>query len=137
MTREERINNLMGLKHSKDVFKGEVIPSTDPFFKEFEHSQDGVRAGTKILLTYVLVHGIRTIAGIINRWAPTSENDTEAYINDVCKKTGKPPYYTLTDADIHNADFMVDLVKAIIYHENGEVTISDGIIRNGVIEAYA
>ena len=36
-------------------------------------------------------HGINTLRGVISRWAPPNENDTNAYINAVAQRTGLKP----------------------------------------------
>lgn len=133
MTREEKLNNWMGLKHSGDTFQGEVIPSSDKVFKEFASPQAGVRAGTKVLLTYFNDYGLNTIEAIIRRWAPDSENNTQAYIEDVCQRVG----VAAGDAvDLTDPIVMVNLVAAIVKHENGEVLDAEAI-SEGVQTAYA
>ena len=61
-------------------YKGEVRPSRDPDFKEFESLAWGYRAIFVLLDTYRTRYGIDTLRVMISRWAPPSENRTEAYI---------------------------------------------------------
>jgi hypothetical protein len=48
----------------------------------------GWRAAAACLLTYHEVHHLNTIDGFIDRWAPPSENNTEAYKRLVCAQLG-------------------------------------------------
>ncbi len=38
--------------------------------------------------TYIARYHINTVSGIIRRFAPNNENDTEGYIQTVCRLTG-------------------------------------------------
>ena len=68
------------IRQSKVRYKGEVQPSRDPAFKQFESLAWGYRAVFVLLHTYRVRHGLRTVRGMISRWAPPVENHTEAYI---------------------------------------------------------
>lgn len=58
----------------------------DPQFEQFISMRYGLRAAFCILRRYIKhYHRIR-IGQIIRSWAPASENDTEKYVNFVCKK---------------------------------------------------
>lgn len=48
----------------------------------------GVRAALKLLRTYRDKYAANSIREIVTRWAPETENDTEAYIRQVCRLTG-------------------------------------------------
>lgn len=110
--------------------------SGDPRFIVFTAPEWGIRAIARVLRTYRDVHGLRTPAGIINRWAPPKENDTDAYASVVARKLGVRPD---DEIDIDDPLVMRTLVKAIIRHENGpgpgggdwydDETIDDGIAR--------
>lgn len=69
-------------------YKGEVRPSRDPAFKQFESMPWGYRAIFVLLDTYRIRHGLDTIRGMISRWAPPSENRTEIYIRAVADAVG-------------------------------------------------
>lgn len=62
---------------------------TDKLFVQFENMAYGYRAAWKILQTYYERICIQnkdfTVRNIISRWAPPTENDTEAYIMNVLK----------------------------------------------------
>lgn len=73
----------------------------------------GARALGKQLLAYAKA-GRRTVRDIIATWAPPNENDTNAYIADVCGQLG-----VNADTVIDVEARLVDLAKAIARHENG------------------
>lgn len=60
---------------------------------------------------------IDTIREVIERWAPPSENDTEAYVQAVAKAVGVSPDMEI---DLHQYEIMRPTVEAIIRHENGK-----------------
>ena len=60
---------------------------------------------------------LNTVSGIIKRWAPPNENNTQAYINSVVQATGVTPDQRI---DTRDSRFMMKLLQAIIKHENGE-----------------
>lgn len=82
-------NNPGNIRRSNEKFVGEIRPSLDPEFKQFRSMAYGYRALMRVLKTYYHKHGLRTIRGIINRWAPTTENPTGNYISAVTRDTGK------------------------------------------------
>lgn len=111
-------NNNPGNIRWGDDWKGLVPKSqrTDKSFCQFTAPEYGIRAMIVILRNYQRKHGLNTITGIISRWAPANENNTQAYIDSVAKSTGVAP-----DQFIHTDDsrFMMKLLQAIIQHENG------------------
>lgn len=88
----------------------------DKDFVRFDTPLHGVRAIMKVLTAYQNKHHINTIGDIITRWAPPNENNTEAYIREVSRRTGFYPDELL---DMSNIDTLVKLAKAIVLHENG------------------
>jgi hypothetical protein len=103
-------------------------------FEVFSSVEWGIRALAGLLITYQDRYGLRTIAGIIGRWAPAGENDAGAYVADVASLTGFAPDVVL---DLHSYAYLAPLVTAIISHENGrnvypDATIDDGLFRAGV-----
>lgn len=116
MTRGERNNNPMNIRQSDEVFQGEVN-SDDLDFKAFSDPVMGIRAGAKILLNYYRLHGLNTIASIISRWAPDSENNTTAYQSDVAARLGVGSDQPITLSDSFT---LTAFATAIIWHENGE-----------------
>lgn len=106
-------------------WQGRAAVQTDSRFVQFISPEYGIRALAKVLLTYYAGYDIDTVAGIINRWAPPVENNTDAYIASVAKVMGVSPVQPL---QINQRTVMVPLIKAIIQHENGQQPYSDETI---------
>lgn len=132
VTRGELNNNPMNIRISNSTWKGE-IKGHDSAFETFDTVENGIRAGAKLLLNYFDKYKLHTLHVIINRWAPSNENDTGAYINDVSRRMNIHPDAII---DLHNKDLMTSLVMAIIAHENGELIYSLETIQEGVNRAY-
>ena len=88
MSRGLSNRNPGNIRQSAVRYKGEVRPSRDPAFKQFESMPWGYRAIFILLDTYRIRHGLETIRGMISRWAPPSENHTEIYIRAVADAVG-------------------------------------------------
>ena len=116
-----RNNNPLNIRKGNN-WKGEKQPQSDQSFEQFESMQYGIRAGFIILRKYMtgyngLTQKFNTINTIISRWAPTSENNTKAYIEQVEKLTGIPRHRQLSFTE---RSFMVALVDAMIRVECGQ-----------------
>lgn len=85
-------------------------------FQQYKTPEEGIKAVDDQLRIYGEKHGINTIRKAITRWAPPSENDTEAYIKDVATRSGIDP-----DAEIDFSNPVVrHLISApLISHEKG------------------
>ena len=99
------------IRQSKVRYKGEVQPSRDPAFKQFESLAWGYRAVFVLLHTYRVRHGLRTVRGMISRWAPPVENHTEAYIRAVAADTGIDPDEPLDTLDPAQFSYVTRLGK--------------------------
>jgi len=112
-----RNNNPGNIRRAKFNWTGKITwsVSKDKEFEQFHKLWYGVRALIKLLLTYFVKHKLNTVSQIINRWAPDTENNTEAYIASVCVLTGFKKNQVL----IPNTDTLKKLVYAITDHENG------------------
>ena len=91
MTRGQRNNNPLNIRHSADQWQGARKEQTDPSFVQFEAMAYGYRAAWKTLESY-WKHFHRTkqpynVKTIISRWAPPNENDTQNYIRTVLRLT--------------------------------------------------
>ena len=92
MTRGLRNNNPLNIRHSQDQWQGAATTQTDTAFVQFRSMAYGYRAAWKTLDTYNLrfrrEHKPYNVRNIIARWAPPSENDTDAYVRAVVKLSG-------------------------------------------------
>jgi hypothetical protein len=101
-------------------------------FAVFTSPENGFRAIARTLLTYRSKYGLRTVRGIINRWAPPTENVTTAYVGAVSRALHVEPD---TPVDIRDRAVMFHLVKAIARHENGADFWADDVILEGLRRA--
>ena len=115
MTRGYQNKNPGNIRLNAETWKGE-IPGKDKSFKTFKSMAWGYRAIFVLLRTYINALGKDTIRKIISTYAPTSENDTSAYIFTVCEIANLEP-----DEKIYFSDEgkLVDIVAGISYQENG------------------
>lgn len=115
-----RNNNPLNIKKSDKVFwLGEVVPSRDETFSQFETMGLGCRAALKLLRAYHDKHGCTTISLIIRRWAPETENQVEAYITTVSKLTGIAPTTPLPPMKTETRIVWCNLVVAMASVECG------------------
>lgn len=112
-----RLCNPGNIRISSTPWHGKVTPSRDSEFETFDTMENGVRAMTKLILTYHTKYGLSTINDIISRYAPPSENATDAYIQAVSEKVGIDPDAEL---DFTDQQEITDLIAAIIRHEQGK-----------------
>lgn len=85
-----RNNNPLNIRYSKHVhWKGQT--GVKKGFCTFESMKLGYRAGILLLCNYYN-RGYDTIHKIINRFAPPTENNTQAYIKYVSAVSGVNPY---------------------------------------------
>lgn len=112
-------------------WQGEFAPNGSGYC-EFDTPQNGIRATAKNLIAYQERHRLRTIERIVSRWAPGTENDTEAYIGSVSARTGWRRDAVL---DMRDPQTLRALVLAITWHENGEQPYDDETINTGIARA--
>lgn len=120
-----RNNNPLNIRVGNN-WQGEVSQPTDHTFEQFKEMKYGVRAAFIILRNYINRHKLNTIPKVINRWAPSNENNTLAYIKAVEK-------YSLIDINetlrFENKCQMINLFRAMCIVENGrEIDIQDVIL---------
>lgn len=111
-----RLNNPGNIRISQTKWQGEIIPSADKSFKQFQSLAYGYRAIIKLVRNYFVFYDLNTIEKIINRWAPPHENNTKAYIDFVCKDTN---IRINTIIDVYNETMMCAIAGAISKMENG------------------
>lgn len=127
-----RNNNPGNIRH-KDKWQGLALQQTDANFCVFVAPEYGIRALTRILQNYQAKYGLNTVSAILSRFAPPLENDTNSYIDHVCRLLGVQQD---TEINVFKEDVMMKLLKAIIRHENGIQPYSDEILLRGMEMAY-
>lgn len=116
MSRGLRNNNPGNIRRSRVRYQGEVRPSRDPEFKEFETMAYGDRAMFRLLDTYSSRYGLRTIRSMLNRYAPPEENLTDSYIRFVANYSGIMPD---EEVETRSKCDMIHIVAAMSKIENG------------------
>lgn len=115
-----RNNNPLNIRKGSN-WKGERPIQPDQAFEEFVSMEYGIRAGIKLIRNHITgFNGKRppanTIKKLIGVWAPTNENNTEAYIRTVCQQTA------ICRNDILHADdrrSIIAIARAMAYVECG------------------
>jgi hypothetical protein len=112
LSRGYRNNNPLNIRFiAKNPFNGQV--RNDGGYGVYDTAQNGTRAAGHQLVAYD-ARGLHTLREIISTWAPSSENDTVAYIADVSAQMD-------LDADEAFDVYarLPELAKAMAVHENG------------------
>lgn len=130
-----RNHNPGNIRWSNDSWQGSIprAQASDTAFVQFTAPKWGIRALAKILLTYQSKYELRTIARMIGRWAPPSENNTPAYVAAVAAAIGQSPTAVI---DLYaRPDLLRALIAAIIKHENGQQPYTLDQLAEGVAAA--
>ncbi|MBI9109907.1 structural protein [Maridesulfovibrio ferrireducens] len=121
-----RNHNPGNIRHGAK-WNGLAEEQLDKSFCTFKTPEHGIRAMGKILITYQDKYGLDTVSGIIDRWAPPIENDTNAYAEHVAKQLEVG-----VDEPIVVRSFLDKLCTAIIRHENGVQPYDIATVQRGV-----
>ena len=115
-----RNNNPLNIRKGKSHWQGEISSPRGEdgrglSFCKFSSLDWGLRAAFCLLRTYRNKYKAVCIRDIITRWAPPSENNTDAYIKNICHWTGFGGLQRLTEED------WPKLVQAMARQECGTV----------------
>lgn len=80
-------NNVLNIRASKSFSWAGQTGATRGFC-DFEGIEMCRRAGLYLLMRSYRRAGVITLAEVIKRWAPPSENETDKYVDFVCKWSG-------------------------------------------------
>lgn len=130
-TRGLRNNNPGNIRRSSEAWQGLSPEQNDDAFFSFVSPEYGIRAMARILANYSANYGLDTVRGLISRWAPSTENDTNAYVTNVARALGIAP-----DAPINVQVSLPRLIPAIIKQENGLQPYSASTITRGISLAF-
>lgn len=89
------------------------------------------QAAERALLGGYLSSGTDTVRKVINKWAPSSENNTAAYVAAVAKQMGVSPDQAL------NSSHVAALAEAINSHENGTAWVKRNVQNAVALSATA
>ena len=124
ITRGMRNNNPLNIRRmsNKRLWQGQKEDTKEKEFCVFNALEMGYRAAWILLDNYLLwfaQHGEPyCINSIINRWAPSTENNTRAYIGRVCKLTNMKGDELLRAPFLDKQKFM-KIMAAMTCVENG------------------
>lgn len=113
------------IRITKDKWQGLREEQTDKSFFQFTKMKWGYRALIITLQNYRKRHGCMTIADFINRWAPPVENNTNGYIQRVCKEMEVPTTFV---PDVNDKDTMCAFAAAISQVENGVPAVMEDVV---------
>lgn len=112
-----RNNNPLNIEAGRFTQGQPGYSGSDGRFAQFETPEHGIAAAEGLIDVYHQKHGLNTISGIINRWAPASDgNPVSAYANSVAKDVGVDPNQPL---DLSNPALKRGVVLAMGKFENG------------------
>lgn len=120
-----RNNNPLNIRIGNS-WVGEVDNPTDKEFEQFKSIEFGLRAGFILLYRYMTRYKLNTINEIIPRWAPSNENNTEAYIKSVVRFSMLLRHQALSFTD---KDTMCRLVSAMVLVECGRAIPMSKIVQ--------
>lgn len=112
-----RNNNPMNIRKNSGSWIGLAPQQSDADFCQFTMPVWGIRAGMKCIQHICVDVPDATVSEIIGKWAPPCENDTKAYVQDVCARAHCDPDFVFP-AD--NVIWLASLASAIVEHENGQ-----------------
>lgn len=118
--RYNRRNNWQGLADP---------PYDEGGYCRFKAPEFGIRAIGRLLLTYKSKYRIASVRDFVSRWAPASENDTDAYVAHVAKKLGVHPDDYI---ELDSYEVAYKLTEVVILHENGRVPYKKALIDEGL-----
>lgn len=110
-----RNNNPGNIRYGKFAQDQGAVGKDSGGFAIFQSAEDGLRALGQLLRSYAR-RGLNTVRGVINRWAPPTENDTGAYVGAVAKRLGVGEDQALNMSD---PKVIAGLTAEITRHENG------------------
>lgn len=93
-------------------------------FAVFPTLDEGVLASAKQLQIYG-TRGVNTVRDIANKWAPSNENDTAAYIRHVVKATGINENEKL---NLNDPTILAKLISAMASKEGAGNRVSEGAV---------
>ena len=120
----DRLNNPGCIRYNvANDWKGQL--GEEKGFCKFDTKVHGLRAIMKILRTYINT-GTNTISAIMHRYAPSHENNTEAYIQYVANQMG------LSDGNVAvewRQQTIMNLARAISQYESRYTPSDDELLR--------
>ena len=117
----DRFNNPTNLRAASGY---ETSNTKSGKFAVFPTLDEGVLASAKQLQIYG-TRGINTVRDIANKWAPSNENDTEAYIRHVVKATG---FNESEKLNLNDPTVLAKLISAMAAKEGAGSRVTEGAV---------
>lgn len=116
-----RNNNPLNIRRGSN-WKGLREVQTDPAFCQFKTMVWGIRAAFRLMHNHITGFGgarprCDTVAKLVSVWAPATENDTKAYIANVCKWADCTP---ASHIDPHDDVLIINIARAMAKVECGQ-----------------
>jgi len=111
-------NNIGNIRATNINWTGKGAPHRG--FETFGAPQDGANAMATNMRSYLERNPDMTVAQMIARWAPPSENNTDAYIRTVAESTGVNPAMPLREV-LADPLLAATVMKAMGQHEKGYI----------------
>lgn len=109
-----RNNNPLNIEAGPFASGVQGYSGSDGRFAKFDTPEGGIQAANKLLDIYQNKHGLNTVSGIVNRWAPSSDgNNVSAYAANVAQQLGIDPNAPIPP------EKRQALIAAMGQHENG------------------
>lgn len=125
-------NNPLNIRKTSIPWQGKV--GNNAGFETFSSPEYGYRAAAKNLYTYNERDGLTTTRELISKWAPNTENNTEAYVQKVAKDLGVHPDDDLGNLK-DNPALTKKLMKSMTEHEGPKNNFTDAHIETGIAMA--
>lgn len=122
-----RNNNPFNIKKSNNKWIGK-IKGDDKVFETFDTLEHGYRAGLIILKTYYTKYKLHTYRAILNRFAPSSENNLDNYLDFIWQNS-----HWLPDHYIKLETLLYGIAPLIAVYECGlpvDYKFSDAIVKS-------
>jgi hypothetical protein len=118
------INNFGGLRRP-----GIIAGPKSGGFQSFATAEEGIRAAAHLLLTYQDVHHLNTIRGILNRWAPPSDNGGDAgFSRLLAGATRMTGFGADQPLNLHDSSTLARVTEAFIQNEVGKAGPSQIVV---------
>jgi len=123
-----RNNNPGNIESGRFAATVQGFQGSDGRFAQYATPEQGIQAADKLLTSYA-GRGLNTVNGIVNRWAPPTENNTGAYVAQVAKELGVDPNQPL---DMNNWEVRQKLIAAKIRVENGKQPYAEDVFQRAL-----
>ena len=97
------------------------VPGSDTDFQKFDTPEESISAIDKQLSIYGKRDGVDTLSGVISKWSPANENNTNALIENASRITGFKPNQKI---DLNNPAIRAVVTAAIIRQEGSKAYLS-------------